>query len=147
MGSNKYEIYRIRIYEMNSDTVNEILKDTEVEIELPIKIPRGRLKTKPIPKPPKPEKHSLYLDYHKAYFRKYYNDKIKTIIICPSCQHDYTCKSSLDRHLRYNKDCHMLRLQQQLDNTDESLINKEIKQDEIIEIIKQSEIINIPSKY
>ena len=53
---------------MNNDTINQVAKDTD--IELPIKRRRGRPKNS-TPPPPKPEKRSLYLDDPKAYFIKY----------------------------------------------------------------------------
>ena len=101
---------------MINDTVNEIPKDNNDE--LPIKRGRGRPpregEPQPKPKPIKEEKHSLYLDDPKAYFRKYYKEKTNKDIICRTCNHCFTCNSSMTRHLKENRNCKIMRLQIQI---------------------------------
>ena len=54
---------------MSNETTKETPKDTNDEVT--IKRGRGRPKGEPKPKPIKEQKHSLFLDDPKAYFRKY----------------------------------------------------------------------------
>ena len=104
---------------MINETINELPKDTDDE--LTIKRARGRPRGKANPKPIKEEKHSLFLDDPKAYFRKYYNDKTKRNIICSICQNCITCNSSITRHLKESKNCKIIRLEKLLNNNIENL--------------------------
>ena len=102
---------------MSNETINEIPKDTNDELS--IKRGRGRPKGEVKPKPIKEQKHSLFLDDPKAYFRQYYNEKTKGNIICPNCQKGLTCNSSITRHLTESKNCKIIRLEKLLNNKEE----------------------------
>ena len=97
--------------EMQNETENEPVVE---ELE-PVKKKMGRPRIHPI-KPAKDKKLSLYLEDRKAYFRQYYSVRTKTIHICPVCESEFSCKSSYIVHARCNKNCIILRLQQQLDS-------------------------------
>ena len=94
--------------EMQNDTQTEVVCGCE-----PIKKKMGRPRTHPL-KPPKEKKYSLYLEDPKAYFREYYHVHTKTILICPICEEEFACQSSYNRHAKGNKNCIIMRLQQQL---------------------------------
>ena len=92
---------------MQNDKENEVL----VEEPEPVKKKMGRPRIHPM-RPPKERKPSLYLDDPKAYFRQYYSMHTKTILICPTCDSEFSCKSSYTIHAKNNKRCLILRLQQ-----------------------------------
>ena len=96
--------------EMQSDTQNNVALETE-----PVKKKMGRPRIHPV-KPPKEKKYSSYLEDPKAYFRQYYSVHTKTILLCPTCDSEFSCKSSYTRHVRCNKNCIITRLQHQLSN-------------------------------
>ena len=101
--------------QMRNDIQNEATVEPEIEsIQDPPKRHKGRPRIHP-PKPPKIEKRSLYLEDPRAYFRKYYHERTKTVLICPTCECDFSCKGSLAHHVRYNKNCQIIKLQLQLD--------------------------------
>ena len=93
--------------EKQSDTQNEAVVEEPVQVKKKM----GRPRIHPM-KPPKEKKFSLYLDDPKAYFRQYYSMHTKTILICPTCDSEFSCKSSYTIHARTNKSCMILRLQQ-----------------------------------
>ena len=101
--------------EMQSETQQDLIDVCE-----PVKKKMGRPRIHPI-KPPKEKKYSLYLQDPKAYFREYYHVHTKTILICPICEEEFACQSSYNRHAKCNKNCIILRLQQQLSKKAESL--------------------------
>ena len=94
------------------DMQNDIQTDVVVECE-PVKKKMGRPRIHTI-KPPKEKKYSLYLDDPKAYFREYYHVHTKRILVCPTCESEFACQSSYNKHAKCNKNCIILRLQQQL---------------------------------
>ena len=100
--------------EMQNDTQNEVV----VEEPEQVKKKMGRPRIHPM-KPPKEKKPSLYLDDPKAYFRQYYSMHTKTILICPTCGSEFSCKSSYTIHAKTNKSCLILRLQELLKNASE----------------------------
>ena len=93
--------------EMQNDTQHEVVVEEPVQVKQKM----GRPRIHPM-KPPKEKKSSLYLDDPKAYFRQYYSMHMKTILICPTCDSEFSCKSSYTIHARTNKSCMILRLQQ-----------------------------------
>ena len=106
--------------EKQNDTQNEGV----VEEPEQVKKKMGRPRIHPM-KPPKEKKPSLYLDDPKAYFRQYYSMHTKTILICPTCDSEFSCKSSYTIHARTNKSCMILRLQQLIKDANEQNIVKE----------------------
>ena len=92
--------------EMQSYTQNDVALETE-----PVKKNMGRPRIHPV-KPPKENKYSLYLEDPKAYFRQYYSVHTKTILLCPMCESEFSCKISYTRHARCNKNCIILRLRE-----------------------------------
>ena len=100
--------------EMQNDTQNESV----VEEPEQVKKKMGRPRIHPM-KPPKENKSSWYLDDPKAYLRQYYSMHTKTILICPTCNSEFSCKSSYTIHAKTNKSCLILRLQELLKNASE----------------------------
>ena len=96
--------------ESQNDTPNAEVPATET-----VKKKMGRPRIHPL-KPAKDKKLSLYLEDRKAYFRQYYSMHTKTVHICPTCESEFSCKSSYAVHARCNKNCIILRLQQPLNN-------------------------------
>ena len=99
---------------MQNDKEDEVL----VEEPEPVKKKMGRPRIHPM-KPPKEKKPSLYLGDRKAYFREYYTMHTKKILVCPTCNSEFSCKSSYTTHSRTNKSCMILRLQELLKNASE----------------------------
>ena len=97
---------------------NDTQKEAVVEEPEQVKKKMGRPRIHPM-KPPKEKKPSLYLDDPKAYFRQYYSMPTKTMIICPTCNSEFSCKSSYTIHAKTNKSCLILRLQELLKNAGE----------------------------
>ena len=96
--------------ESQNDTPNAEVPDIETGKK---KMGRPRIH---LIKPAKDKKLSLYLEDRKAYFRQYYSMHTKPVLICPTCESEFSCKSSYTVHARCNKNCIILRLQQQLDS-------------------------------
>ena len=96
--------------EMQNETQQDLIDVCE-----PVKKKMGRPRIHPV-KPPKENKYSSYLEDPKAYCRQYYSVHTKTILLCPTCESEFSCKSSYTRHVRCNKNCIITRLQQQLSN-------------------------------
>ena len=106
--------------EMQNDTQNEAVAEEPEQVKKKM----GRPRIHPM-KPPKEKKSSLYLDDPKAYFRQYYSMHTKTILICPTCNSEFSCKSSYTIHAKTNKSCLILRLQELLKNASEKDMVKE----------------------
>ena len=98
--------------EMQNETKNVVEEPEQVKKKM------GRPRIHPM-MAPKEKKPSLYLDDRKAYFREYYTMHTKKILVCPTCNSEFSCKSSYTTHSRTNKSCMILRLQELLKNASE----------------------------
>ena len=73
-------------------------------------VPRGRPKIKPA-KIPKTEK--IWADDPLAYYRKYYQEKIKVHSICDVCQREFTSICALKYHQKNCKKCQIKKIAQE----------------------------------
>ena len=53
--------------------------------------------------------------HYKQYFRTYYDKHKHEEFVCPTCRHDFTCKSSLNKHLNKASKCKIKRLELELE--------------------------------